>query len=538
MVMPMTPEQIRLRRLIRAGYFPSELPPPFTTSTFAREAVQLAAKWDPSKIRKHWTSPEHFSVPRYGHVRRKLSIVNPINQLHVADLVSQHWADIRLRLQQSKITEFKPEIVLKGLGRAVSGVDFDGVSRRRAEILARYGRYVKTDIARFYPSVYTHSIAWAYFGKRWVKHNISSSVFKKSFANLLDKAVAAGQAGQTIGIPIGPDTSRILSELIATALEEEVVKQVADLDVRGVRYVDDMLIGFSDLETPDTILSKISAALYEYELELNGEKTSIHGLGYFHSPEWIQFIRGFQISNREDRQREELDSFFEQALHLSDSNRQDNVLLFAIKRAASFPIADKNRNHFLSWLLYAARRSSTCLSFVVEHLSFEYSQGRPLPLPELTDYIHQQLPMRADAAHTAEVAWLIFWARELGIQINAAALERVTSLRSGVNALLVLDMLQRGLIKGQIDISHWTSFATTSGLKSEMWLAAYEVTKKGWWPGQKSGGFITSHDFFGDLWHQDVEFYAPSRRARPRMRRPFFAQALKTNAGFDTLYPE
>jgi len=220
--------------------------------------------------------------------------------------------------------------------RAVPGVDFDGVARRRVEILARFGRYVKTDIARFYPSVYTHSIGWALLGKDWVKENFGKKAFKNSYANYLDKAVAAGQMGQTIGIPIGPDTSRILSELIATELEEIAGQQLSDLSLRAVRYVDDMLIGLNESETPDVVLSKLSAALYEYELELNGEKTTVHGMGYPHAPEWIHFIRTFEVSNHKTRQREDLDSFFEQAFHLADANLRDNVLFYAAKRAASF----------------------------------------------------------------------------------------------------------------------------------------------------------------------------------------------------------
>ncbi len=277
------PEDTRLRRLLRVGYFPAELPPPFTTVPFAREAVALVAKWDLTKLQKFWSSAEHYNVPRYGHVRRKLSIVNPINQLRVAQLIAENWAAIRARLQRSKISEFKPEITLHGTDRAVSGVDFDAVARRRATMLATYGRYVKTDIARFYPSVYTHALAWAILGKEWCKENHHTSTFKQSFANGLDKAVAAGQSGQTIGIPIGPDTSRIIAELLVTELEEIVRKDISDFDTRAVRYVDDFLIGLSDTETPEAILSKVSAALYEFELELNGEKTSIHGIGMLHS---------------------------------------------------------------------------------------------------------------------------------------------------------------------------------------------------------------------------------------------------------------
>lgn len=386
-------------------------------------------------------------------MRRQLSLVNPINQLHVAHLISENWDHIHLRLQRSEITEFRPTIVLTGGGRAVTGVDFDGVARRRAEILARYGRYIKTDIARFYPSVYTHAIAWAHLSKDSVKQNFNTRRFKYSFANHLDKAVSSGQMGQIIGIPIGPDTFRLISELIATELEEIARKEITDLDVRAVRYVDDLLIGLADTETPDTILTKLATALYQYGLDLNGDKTSLHGLGFSHAPEWSHFIRNFSMSPRASRQREDLDSFFDQAFHLSDSNPRENVLLFAVERAANFAIRDVNWNHLVQLLLYAARRPTTCLDFVIQYLSIDSSNGKALSLKEIEEYISQQITIRAEAAHAAEISWLLFWERELSITLHASTIDKILLLRSNVCALLVFDKLQRRLISNEPDTS-------------------------------------------------------------------------------------
>lgn len=322
------PSRARLRRLLERGYFPSELPPPFTTEDFANHAVDFARDWSPREIRRYWTRAETYTVPRYGHSRRSLSIINPVNQLHVADLIATHWADIRARLRRSQISEFDPRISLRGGGRAVTGVDFEAVSQRKVEILANYGRYVKTDVVRFYPSVYTHSVAWSILGKQYCKDNHRSQAFQRSFANYLDKAVAAGQEGQTSGIPIGPDTSRIISELIAVEVEQILVPQIADLQRRAVRYVDDMIIGLEEGDTPSTVLAPLSQALFEYELELSAEKTAEYGIGRNHAPEWIHYVRNFSLSDRAGRQRDDLDSFFEQALHLSDANVKEKAIIY------------------------------------------------------------------------------------------------------------------------------------------------------------------------------------------------------------------
>jgi hypothetical protein len=529
-----SPSEARLARLVAQGYFPSELPPSFSTKDYGKHANAFAKKWDGQKIRSYWTAAERYSIPRYGHARRSLSIVNPVNQLHVSQLISENWQEIQNRLKRSTATEFKPDIIKSGNTRAVSGVDFDGVARRRSEILGTYGRYLKTDIARFYSSIYTHAIPWAIYSKQHCKANHKDAAFKATFGNQLDKAVGAGQDGQTIGIPIGPDTSRIISELIAVEIEELAKVQIPDWNERCVRYVDDIIIGINDDETPSSVLSSLSMALYDYELELNAEKTATIGIGHPHAPEWGHYIRTFELGSG-SRQREDIDSFFEQAFYLADANKRDNVLLFAVKRAAGFYVEDENIDHVVRWMLYAARRSTSCLSFVVEHLLI-LKEEHALPEKQIEAYILQQIPPNAKAAYTNEVAWLLFWAKHASIKIPNHVLDDVVKLRSSVIALLIIDLERDGLVEGAIDTTFWKSFCSVDGLKSEMWLIAYEAAVTQLWKG-KSSGYVSGHPFFGDLLANDVHFYHPKIGARKKVISPFKLMNFASSMTGVSAYP-
>ncbi|WP_374600539.1 RNA-directed DNA polymerase [Brevundimonas sp.] len=502
----------RLKRLLGRGYFPTELPPTFTTEDFANSTTKLRSAWDVEKILAFRTKPEHYSIPRYGHARRSLSIVNPVNQFAVAKIIADNWPDIEKRLKRSSTSEFKPAILLSGPGRSVTGVDFDAVARRRSKILGLYGRYVKTDVTRFFPSIYTHSIAWSLVGKEFAKKNYNKPAFKGHFGNQLDRAIGAGQEGQTVGIPIGPDTSRIVSELIAAEIEQIAKQTIPDLNDRSVRYVDDFIIGLREDETESAVLVGIANALYEYELELSAEKTDTHGMGCKHAPEWVSFIRNFEPSPG-TRQRDDLDSFFEHALYLADENSKEHVLLFAAKRAVSFSVQTTNTAHLFRWLLYCARRSPSCLRFVAEHLA-AIRADKVTDKGEIADFILQQVPVKAEAAHTDEVAWLLFWAREIGLKLDAGLFDRVRPLRSSAVGLLTLDLNDRGLISGKLKVPEWKAFATQDGLKSEMWLLAYEATLKGWWPGSVKSSFVSGHPYFGTLWSEKVEFYDPKKTSK------------------------
>ena len=83
------------------------------------------------------------------------------------------------------------------------------------------------------------------------------------------------------------------------------------------------------------------------------------------------------------------------------------------------------------------------------------------------------------------------------------------------------------MIDGVLDFSFWQSFTTDVGLKSEMWLVAYEATRKGWWPKAQNTDFITKHMFFADLWNANVEFYDPGKKARKPVTASPLAKSLE-----------
>jgi hypothetical protein len=177
-----------------------------------------------------------------------------------------------------------------------------------------------------------------------------------------------------------------------------------------------MIVGLKESETAETVLSAISSSLYDYELELNGEKTAIHGEGLSHSPEWRNFIKRFSVSSTFDGQRDDIDSFFEETFHLADKDPRDNVIRYAVRRSTSFHIHPRNWNHFIRCLLYATRRGPSSLEITVEYTASVHKKGKTLPIDEIPRFIEENIGSKAEAAQTYEVCWLLFWARELGIR--------------------------------------------------------------------------------------------------------------------------
>lgn len=137
-----------------------------------------------------------------------------------------------------------------------------------------------TDIKNFYPSIYTHSIAWAVDGKNTIKNNRRDYV--NFLGNRLDKLFQNARDGQTNGIPVGSMVSDFIAELILkrvdVLLSDWIKKQGLEHSLLITRYRDDYRILSCSEEDGKKVLKELGKILStEFDLVLNEQKTSIYG---------------------------------------------------------------------------------------------------------------------------------------------------------------------------------------------------------------------------------------------------------------------
>jgi len=145
----------------------------------------------------------------------------------------------------------------------------------------KYNKMFKFDIAKCFDSIYTHSIVWALYNKEIIKDNISLSA--KTFAGEFDAFMQNTNYGETNGIIIGPEFSRIFAELILQKIDKSVELQLrneCDLffkrDYEIYRYVDDFFVFYNDDLAKDTILSTYKLKLKEYKMSISDLKTNYY----------------------------------------------------------------------------------------------------------------------------------------------------------------------------------------------------------------------------------------------------------------------
>jgi hypothetical protein len=154
-----------------------------------------------------------------------------------------------------------------------------------ASIAHRYKFLIKSDVKNFYPSIYTHSIPWALHGKTLIRKPANRNDY--SFVgNRLDKLFQNSNDGCTNGLPIGPVISDLAAELVMSAVDKQLSKAIPE-DAIVVRFKDDYRILVRSESDGRTIIKALQAALKEFRLELNDDKTQFYSLPNGIFRDWV-----------------------------------------------------------------------------------------------------------------------------------------------------------------------------------------------------------------------------------------------------------
>ncbi len=505
----------RHKRLLSSGYLPEELPPPFHSNDLAKYRDSLLMKLQKLPKQKSgdpWfygfrssASPIYF--PRFSKQDRKHYIINPINFFYLSKEIADNWVELRKQIKSSRVSASQP-IFNWTSGRALLRNNFDERDRRTANLSVKNSYLLTSDLARFYHSIYTHALSWAIHGKSTAKKNHSYALL----GNRLDLLSRNGQDGQTIGIPVGPETSRILAELIGNAIDRDFLKLTSLDEADFVRFVDDFAIGVSTREAAERLLSSLRRVVHSYELEINEDKTTIRNVYNLEYASWRHEIRS-QLPAASGKQAA-FERFFDFLRSLSDKNPSANVMRYGIKTSRVSFASAKPWSVIEDFVLLAYRGNPSVLPVVVEVLVNRQSAKNDVDLTKVETFINSNLSRLLETEKHGELAWLLFLASELSIKLKRKRLEGIFELQCPVSALHVCHLHSLGLIDKPIDRSTWNSCLNEGGLSSEMWLYAYEATLKSW-TGLASRKFITSHPGFGPLFEKEISFFDKNAHVAP-----------------------
>lgn len=509
-----------LSDLLSRGYFPKELPPPFTTSEYS----QALSTKDSSIITifsnggKSSSLPSTHNLIRTGGLRRNLSIPNPKHFFLLADHIVKYWMNFIDFTEKSPFSLSKP--IASKKNRAISPLhELSNRPDFRAKFRATNRFLLKADISRFFPSIYTHSIPWAVMGKTVAKSQFSSGILKETWSDLTDKYSRSLFKNQTIGIPIGPDTSHLIAEVILTRIDIELSDKFNKID--GLRYIDDYEFSFATRSQAEDVLSYFQHLLNDFELALNSNKTKILDLPEPLEQPWTSKIRTFEFRNvNATGQKNDLIAYFNMVFDFFKRYPDEWLLKYAISRLKSEKIEKENLILFENLMIHCILIDPACIPQVCEQI-LNYKESFSINREFWSECLNRIVSERVPLGQSSEAAWAMWLMKLLDIKLEEKSAKAVGDTEDSVVGLMGLGLASIGLATSA-HLSGLDRFSNKDKLFENQWLLCYQGNLMEMLGAESSRKNLFSDPAFAYMEKKNVSFFdikipltSPTKNSEP-----------------------
>jgi hypothetical protein len=477
-----------LTGLLDHGLFGEKIPPCFTTAgltTIVSESMSdLLEEKSEKKLRKNINECSHDYV-RYEALRdinipRHLGIPHPHAYAIQALAISKHWQEIATHCNLPIPTFSRVHVRHVGNG-SIFEMNYKGVERfqhEENEIQWMSGaKYVvEADIAACFPSIYTHSIPWALYGKNESKNETNLT---KSVGNLLDKCSQSTRDKQTNGLLIGPHASNIISEIILTRIDTALQDSGYN---KVVRHVDDYKCYVETLDKAEQFIKTLGMKLRAFEMSLNEKKTRILELPKPSVENWHLVLNRFLFPKDEEIRFSDIRSFLDLALECAQASNKSTPLNYAIKMLAGYESPRKLNSR--AKRLYVQEAMNLALSYpylvpLLDEFVFDKYWHDGLKL-RIADFITSLIQLGIRKLYTDAIAHAIYYAlkHELSFDLKDETLIEIVSLDDCVTNVLLLEYAKkrdRKKVKSAIIERANDLINEDSREKDRHWLLIYQV---------------------------------------------------------------
>ena len=356
--------------LLGYGLFAEKIPPFLSAITFL-DAIKAKNFHFNNKKPRSFTQYESI---RNINIPRILSIPHPIAYKNQCQIITDNWDKLQRYFQEKtqgnshKVSRIhirkidNSSKVFQTCYQDMGDIDLDDYSELIVNHVFEMGhknfctddypepklligkRYiVKADISNCFPSIYTHSIAWALVGKKESKEHKNDD---DKWYNEIDEKCRNLKGAETHGILIGPHASNIISEIILVAVDKELNSK----DYKYIRNIDDYTCYVKSHEEAEQFLVCLANELRNYNLVLNHKKTEILELPLASTEHWLRKINTFVFADvNKELKFNEVRAFLDIALDLMKENKENAAILnYAIKVLSNKKMTNNAKQYFIN----------------------------------------------------------------------------------------------------------------------------------------------------------------------------------------------
>lgn len=474
--------------LLGKGYFPEILPPCFDSQDLNRCFKGMLKSLKSSQFNKKRDSNYiRYSGTKHDGSRRLYGTVNPICYFYVCDFISDNWPVFETKFKSSPYNMENIRLGDKDEDRAVIVPTMSELSEKMSNKISYSPYILKTDIAQFFPSIYTHSLSWAAHGLAASKSDRAADS-KVVIFNQLDHFMQNCQSGQTRGIVVGPDAFRLVAEFISCEIDKLLELREKDRIIGAVRHVDDFYLGVLNEINATVVLSQLRDVLQNYELQINDSKTKILSSLEQIDDMWAQDLRKLGLNAYKV---ESLLYALDKAQDLSRQAGSQSPLKLILRRF------DKAKCYkFDAWnsvepklqrILY---HHSHCANYICLLLAKRFAIKKAIDIKGWGDVISILLRRHITFNHHHEICWLLWTAFVCKIELDATLIEELSGVENGHVKSLLIAGYQKKLTKHKPKISLGIKLSSTD----ENWLANLVARSTGYSRAPFSGAFLSEFE--------------------------------------------
>lgn len=446
---------------LEKGLFPETLPPCFDSSDLTRCFNGIISHLkDKSLHKKRDTDYIRYVGTKHDGNRRPYGTPNPISYFQICQFIEDYWnKEFTKTFANSLYSISTPRLGNKNEDRAIIVSSLSQLANNMSNKI-RYAPFIlKTDIAQFFPSIYTHSIPWVIHGKDNSKNDRRLDSQSIEF-NKLDKFIQDSQNGQTRGILIGPDAFRAIAELISAKIDEELHNKVGDLIVGAVRHVDDFYIGVKSELDATVVLSALRDVLQSYELQINDHKTQIlSGLEPINDV-WAQNLHSIPLGRLSKNSN--LDRLIDSAFETSKKLKSESPIKLTLRRLdeESFyrGASWKNIESKLQRIMYHFPHS---IDYVCLLVVKRFAMHKEIDVRGWSEASSHIIARHLNFNHHHEIAWLLWMIFTCKLSVEERLITKLSTVdNSHIKALLIAAYCEQ-LCPYKLDFNLGNSLNTT-----------------------------------------------------------------------------
>lgn len=429
--------------LLEEGYYPEQyvMPPPFQVKRLELQDAPYyevdntgpQPKFDPEK-----SEIVTVSFPKSELTDRTFGIMAPKLYHDIVWHLVQEWDLVTKTLfnNTNKIYSYSFPIPVskktKGsLGHLRAGrMIYEFLEMAEKDLVAEAYKYkyiLKTDVKNFYPSIYTHSIAWALHSKELIRRKGNRTHYSTFLGLRLDRLFQAANDSCTNGIAIGPAISDLIGEIILSTIDTQCSKIISDkgIDFIGVRFKDDYRFLCQSKHDAKLVIKALQKQLSSFNLTLNEGKSDVAELPEGLFREWTADYQSFSLRYKKKISYKRFESSLRGTLKVDHKHPRTGVVdrflseLVSKDNELKFEFKSKDLYKAISLLLLLKERRNKSFPQILGIIEkiLEQKAQKPNTTQRIETIIHNLLDEKLKNIDDNEydLIWLIYFIKSLGL---------------------------------------------------------------------------------------------------------------------------